>query len=70
MRCIAFFNSFDLIENKTFFNQNFHIMKRLNLESFKNQNIAKNQTKKVDQLLEQVLGNCHDKPKNDAAILL
>lgn len=35
-------------------------MKRLKLEAFKNKNLKEEQTKQVDQLLGQVLGDCHD----------
>ena len=35
-------------------------MKRLKLEAFKVKNAKVFQTKKVDQLLGQVLGDCHD----------
>ena len=38
-------------------------MKRLNLEAFKAQQSNKDTNKKVDALLGQVLGDCHDKPK-------
>ena len=40
-------------------------MKRLNLEAFKAQNEIQTDPTEMDQLLGQVLGNCHDKPKDE-----
>lgn len=39
-------------------------MKRLKLEAFKAKNLKKESLVKVDQLLGQVLGDCHDEPKS------
>jgi len=41
-------------------NQNNKPMKRLQLDDFKSKHIKVNQTSEVDQLLGQVLGDCHD----------
>lgn len=38
-------------------------MKRLKLEAFKAKQTQKETTQKLDQLLGQVLGDCHDEPK-------
>ena len=35
-------------------------MKRLNLKAFKAQKTAADQKEQINQLLGQVLGNCHD----------
>lgn len=36
-------------------------MKRLKLDDFKAKNLKKDNANQVDQLLGQVLGDCHDK---------
>ncbi|MGH1335785.1 MAG: hypothetical protein ACRBFS_06625 [Aureispira sp.] len=41
-------------------------MKRLKLDDFKAKNLKKDDAQQVDQLLGQVLGDCHDKPKSFA----
>ncbi|MGH1335786.1 MAG: hypothetical protein ACRBFS_06630 [Aureispira sp.] len=35
-------------------------MKRLKLDDFKAKNLKKNNAQQIDQLLGQVLGDCHD----------
>jgi len=44
----------------TFFNHKLFKMKRLNLAAFKAQKTTQDHSTKVNQLLGQVLGNCHD----------
>ena len=42
-------------------------MKRLKLDDFKSKNLQQD-AKQVDQLLGQVLGDCHDKLADQAAL--
>jgi hypothetical protein len=42
-------------------------MKRLKLDAFKAKNLKKETTQQVDELLGQVLGDCHDQPKKSGS---
>lgn len=42
-------------------------MKRLKLEDFKSKNLKEEKIQEVEQLLGQVLGDCHDEPQNSSS---
>lgn len=42
-------------------------MKRLKLDAFKAKNINSNKIQPIDQLLGQVLGDCHDQPNSSGS---
>ena len=45
-------------------------MKRLKLDAFKSKNLNKDNTRQIDQLLGQVLGDCHDKKRSGGTITI